>query len=345
MNRLSSVVLLSLMSVCLQAQWLHQPTAGIPRMPDGKPNLEAPAPKMPDGKPDLSGLWTIFPAGGGIGQLKPNEIQPWATALFKEREENLGHDAPSVHCLPLGFINGITKIVQTPGLIVMLAEDLTYRQVFMDDRQLPKDPNPAWMGYSVGHWEGDTLVVQSTGYNDRTWIENGYPHSETMLLTERFHRKDFGHMEVENTYSDPKIYAKPWTMKLGGIYTADTEMIEYVCAENEKDRPHLVGKNSDDTKNAVKLSPEILSRYVGTYQIPAKDFGVPGIEFIPVQVALVDGGLQLGFGGGQKQPMTALSETTFTGVGGQVQFGKDDKAQYMLIRIAEGEIRGNKSGK
>jgi hypothetical protein len=225
----------------------------------------------------------------------------------------------------------------------MLGEDLTYRQIFMDGRQLPKDPNPAWMGYSVGHWDGDTLVVESTGYNDRTWLENGYPHTEEMRVTERIQRKDFGHLEVENTYSDPKIYAKPWTMKIGAQFTADTELIEYVCAENEKDRTHLVGKNSDDTKRAVKLAPEILSKYVGTYMFNAKDFGVPGLEFVPILVALEEGGLQLGFGNGPKQPMIALSETTFTGVGGQVEFSKDDKGQFMIIHIAEGDFRGNRA--
>jgi hypothetical protein len=284
----------------------------------------------------------MFPGSGGISQLKPNEIQPWAQALFKEREENLGHDSPGTQCLPLGFINGLTKIVQTPGLIVLLGEDLTYRQIFLDGRQLPKEPNPAWMGYSIGHWEGDTLVVESTGYNDRTWLENGYPHTDNMRLTEKFHRKDFGHLEVENTYSDPKIYAKSWTMKMGGLLTPDTELIEYVCAENEKDRPHLVGKNSDDTKKAVKLAPEILSKYVGTYQFHAKDFGVPGIEFVPLLVTLEESGLQLGFGNGPKQPMTALSETMFTGVGGRVEFGNDNGQLFMVISIAEGDFRGNR---
>jgi hypothetical protein len=337
-------VAFGLVSLCLQAQWVKQPTVGIPRTTDGKPDLAAPTPKMPDGKPDLSGIWTLQPSGGGISQLKPEQIQPWAQALFKEREENLGKDSPSIQCLPLGFIGGLARIVQTPGLAVILAEDLTYRQVFLDGRELPQEPNPAWMGYSVGHWEGDTLVVESTGYNDRTWLERGYPHTENLRITERFRRRDFGHLEVDVTYSDPKIYAKPWTAKVAGLFTADTELIEYVCAENEKDRSHLVGKHSDDTKNAVKLAPDILSKYTGNYEFRAKELGIPGPEILEFKVALEDGVLKLGMGDGPKQPMTALSETTFTGVGGRVEFGKDDKGEvtHIVFKIAEGDFRANR---
>ena len=331
-------------AVCAQAQWINQPTKGIPRNADGKANLTAPAPKTPDGKPDLTGLWMLAPGSGGITQLKPGDIQPWAQALSKEREEDLGKGSPSTNCLPFGFIGGFAKIVQTPGLMVMLAEDLTYRQIFMDGRELPQDPNPAWMGYSVGHWDGDTLVIESTGYNDRTWLDRGYPHTENLRITERIHRADFGHLEINITESDPKIYAKPWTRKVTAMYTADTDLIEYVCAENEKDRPHLVGKNSDETKNAPKLSPEILSRYVGTYEFSAKDFGVPGVQTLPFNVTLEGEELKLAFGNAPGETMHTINESTFTGVGGRVEFGKDDsgKVTHMIVKIAEGDFRGNK---
>lgn len=344
MKRLSATIVLSLTCACLQAQWFKQPTAGIPRIADGTPNLSAPTPKTHDGKPDLSGIWTLQQTSGGMSQLKPSEIQPWAEALSKERRENLGSDSPGISCLPSGNTGGFTKFVQTPGLLVMLGEDLTYRQVFLDGRELPKDPNPAWMGYSVGHWEGDTLVVESTGYNDRTWLERGYPHTENMRKTERYHRRDFGHLDVDITFSDPKIYAKPWTEKLEGVLTADTELIEYVCAENEKDRTHLVGKESDDTKNAVKVAPAILSKYVGTYEFSAKEVGVPGPEFLLFKVSLKDGALELSLGDAPKMPITALSETTFTGVGGDIGFVKDDKGEvtHMTIRIAEGAFRAKR---
>ena len=196
------------------AQWINYPTPGIPRTADGKPDLSSPAPSTADGKPDLSGIWSLIKKGAGPSQLKPSEIKPWALKLAKEREETLGRDNPVVHCLPSGTISGLAKIVQTPGLIVMLNEDLTYRQIFLDGRDLPKDPNPAWMGYSVGRWEGDTLVVDSTGYNDRTWVDSGYPHSERMRITERFRRGDFGHLTVDATYSDPEAYEKPWTARM-----------------------------------------------------------------------------------------------------------------------------------
>ena len=161
------------------AQWLNYPTPGIPRTPDGKPNLGAPTPRTTDGKPDLSGLWTkISPkySRNIAADLKPGDVQPWAEALVRKREEDLGKDYMNVHCLPLGpgystaaDSTGaeMIKIIQTPALVIILNPDLTYRQVFLDGRPLEKAPNPSWMGYSVGHWDGDTLVVESNGFNDR----------------------------------------------------------------------------------------------------------------------------------------------------------------------------------
>jgi hypothetical protein len=267
--------ILAIASVPTAAQWINYPTPGIPRTADGKPNLAAPAPKTADGKPDFSGTWTRTTTAGGISQLKPSEIKPWALKVSKEREETLARGIPEVHCLPTGPRPpvGPAKIVQTPALMVILYEDLTYRQMFLDGRELPKEPNPAWMGYSVGRWEGDTLVVESTGYNDRTWLQQGYPHTESMRIAERFHRGDFGHLTVDARYSDPAAYEKPWPAKTDWRYFADTDLLEYVCAENEKDSVHLVGTLSDETKNAVKVGPEILSKYVGTYcaQFPKAD--------------------------------------------------------------------------
>ena len=333
-----------LASVAGQAQWIHEPTRGIPRTADGQPQLAAPAPRAADGKPDLSGIWSLLPAGGGISELKPSEIKPWAAELQKQRLEDLGKDSPGLQCLPnLGFF-GFTKIVQTPGLIVILNEDLTYRQIFLDGRGLPQDPNPAWMGYSVGRWDGDTLVVESTGYNDRTWLEAGYPHTENMRATERIRRGDFGHLVIEISSSDPAVYEKPWTTKFSGEYMADTELLEYVCAENEKDQVHLVGKNSDDTKNAVKAPPEILSKYVGIYEFPAKDAGLSGAELVPLNVVLEDGGLKTSFAGGPKLPLTPLSETSFAGAGLRFEFGKNETGAvtHMMVRVAEGEFRANR---
>ena len=347
MQRAALAIILSLASTSIQAQWIDHKANGIPRTADGKPDFKAAAPRTQDGKPDLSGIWLLAPGAGGLTQQKQSELPTQAVALFKQREEDLGKDSSSTQCLPFGFITAggaMVKIVQTTGLILILTEDLEYRQIFTDGRELPKDPNPSWMGYSVGHWDGDTLVVESTGYNERTWVENGYPHSENLRLTERFRRSAFGQLTIEQTWSDPKIYPKPWNTKVQGLLTPDTELLEYICAENEKDRPHLVGKNSDDTKKAVKLSPDILTKYVGSYEVNAKDFGIPGVEKLLMKITLEEGALKLGMGDAPGQPMTPVSETEFTGFGGRIEFVKNDtgKVTHFIIKIAEGDIRAER---
>jgi len=249
---LISAPLSGLLSGPLSAQWLTYPTPGIPRLPDGKPNLAAPAPKTPDGKPDLSGVWMT--RGGytvNIAKdMKPDEVpfQPWAEALYKHRLSNNGKEDPQGRCVLSGVprenvVPYPFKILNTNGMIVILYEALhSYRQIFMDGRPLPKDPNPTWMGYSVGHWDVDTLVIESKGFVDNNWLDNsGHPGTEAMRLTERFHRRDFGHIDVQLTIDDPKAYTKPWNVNLQFTLT-DTELIEYVCDENEKDFEHLVGK-------------------------------------------------------------------------------------------------------
>ena len=203
--------------------------------------------------------------------LPPADIQPWVAALSRRRLEEFGKDDPEITgCKPGGPRHitraGLAKIVQTPGLMVILYEDLAYRQIFLDGRQLPRDPNPDWMGYSVGHWEGDTLVVESAGFNDRTWLDfAGHGHTEALRMTERYRRRDFGHLDLQVTLDDPQAYAKPWTVSAGGTLAADTELLEYVCLENEKDQQHLIGRTSEEKK--VTVSPEILAQYVGVYEV------------------------------------------------------------------------------
>src|SRR5712691_7598953 len=193
----------------LAAQWLEHRTPSIPRTADGKPNLTAPAPRAADGKPDLTGLWSMSGnvAVNNVGDLKPAEVQPWAQALVQQRTENFGKDNPLYQCLPEGpgFITGAgtKRILQTPAMIAILNEDLTYRQIYMDGRALETAPNPSWMGYSVGHWDGDTLVVESSGFNDRTWLVGGHPHTEALRMTERYRRTDLGHLEIAVAYQDP----------------------------------------------------------------------------------------------------------------------------------------------
>ena len=224
MTLFMAVVILTVLVTPLEAQWLDYRTPHIPRTADGKPNLAAPAPRTADGKPDLTGLWEVFSPDTAIGNvllrkpgdLQPADIQPWVQALLQQRAENFGIDNPRYKCLPDGpnysTEQGFKRILQTPSMIAILQEDLTFRQIHMDGRALETDPNPSWMGYSVGRWEGDTLVVESNGFNDRTWLIQGYPHTEAMRMTERFRRTDFGHLVIAVTFDDPKAYNKAWTL-------------------------------------------------------------------------------------------------------------------------------------
>jgi hypothetical protein len=233
------------------AQWFVYPTPGTPRTPDGKPNLTAPVPKTPDGKSDLSGIWTT-PSGRWLNNLAADGVEvpfkPWALALFKERQANNGKGRPSERCISHGVsdfdaLPTPTKIIQTPAVTVILFEAYNhYRQIFTDGRPLPVEPQPAWLGYSVGKWDGNTLVVDTNGLNDQTWLDDGgYPHSEALKVTERFTRRDFGHMNIQITIDDPEAYTRPWTVTIPKELMPDTELIEWMC-ENEKDLPHLVGK-------------------------------------------------------------------------------------------------------
>lgn len=349
MTRLRFAMLLPALSLPLAAQWIDLKTPGIPRTPDGKPNLAAPAPKTPDGKPDLSGIWTFSPgkyATNIAADLKAGDVRPWADALYKERRENLSKDSPFTGCLPAGpsfNLNPVAmnRIVQTPGLIVVLGEDLTYRQIFVDGRQLPEDPNPSFMGYSVGRWEGDILVVESNGFKERTWLDfGGHPHSEELRITERIRRPDFGHIEIAETLSDPKIAEKPWTINISANLITDTEILEFVCAENEKDIKHLVGRASDDRNKAVKVAPEVLSRYVGTY-----DFRFPENPTQPVifAVAMSDGQLVLDFLG-DKRPLIPFSDIAFSSEGNLITFFMNDSAKvtHMTVQAAEGDLKAVK---
>jgi hypothetical protein len=254
------------MPALLLCQWIHYPTASVPRTPDGTPNLVAPAPKTADGKPDLSGIWQTenspCPPEGcpdmpsspeflNIGARLPGGLpyQPWAAELVKKRMADYGKDDPVSHCRPAGALRLLTyppyrKIVQTPGLMLILSErDVTYRQIFTDGRPLPEDPDPSFTGYSTGHWEGDSLVVHTNGFRDGMWLDrSGSPLTDAAKMTERFRRVNYGSLEIEITVDDPKAYTAPWTVKLKQRIVLDSELLEYFCQDNEKDSPHLVGK-------------------------------------------------------------------------------------------------------
>jgi hypothetical protein len=277
-----SVVLIGTAPVGVLAQWPSYPTVGVPRTPDGKPNLTAPKPMTPDGKPDLTGIWQTFrpPASGtapptvipsvraattnddflaaarrspfwNLGVSFPDGLpfQPWAADLHRQRVAENSKDNPDAHCLPMGIMQFHNhgqprKMIQTPQVTVILYEaNAGIRQIFTDGRPLPSDPEPWWYGYSVGKWEGDTLVVQSAGFRDLGWLDvEGSPLTEGAKVTERFRRPDFGHLEIEVTINDPKAYTKPWTVTVHQRIMVDTELIEFVCQENEQDAPHLTGK-------------------------------------------------------------------------------------------------------
>jgi len=255
------------MPALLYCQWLKYPTAGVPKMASGRPNLSAPAPRSVDGKPNLSGMWEIENTGGcppygcpdlplsrefiNIGARLPGGLpyQPWAADLVKKRMAENGKDDPASRCQPSGLIRLFTfpqyrKIVQMPGLMVMLSErDVTFRQIYTDGRALPDDPQPSFHGYSSGHWEGDTLVVETNGFRDGMWLDRaGSPMTDAAKMTERFRRVNYGNLQIEITVDDPKAYTAPWTVKLNQLIVLNTELLEYFCQDNEKDQPHLVGK-------------------------------------------------------------------------------------------------------
>ncbi len=273
------IVLFVFLCVGAHAQWLNYPTPGTPRTPDGKPDLAAPAPYTADGKPDLSGVWmhetttiaevrrlfgkrfeseiTLAPPGMEIGTQhkyafdilidhQPEEalLRPQAVEILRRTAaaRNPANVCTGVFGFPLaGLLSEPIKIVQAPRLTMILYEvENLRRQIYTDGRDLPKEVNlPAYMGYSAGHWERDTLVVESAGFNDKTALDAmGHPHSEGLHVTERFRRRDFGHLDVEMTFDDPQMYTKPFTVKIPHNLMADADIFEDFC-DNEKDRSHL----------------------------------------------------------------------------------------------------------
>ena len=279
MKRLSLAVCLALFSAGVHAQWLKFPAPGTPLTRDGKPNLTAPAPRAADGKPDLSGVWMheitsaeemkrLFGAiveeaikvdvpGMEIGtqhrygfnilmDFKPGEA-PMRPAAVERLRRAAERDPADVCTAPMGIplaglLSEPIKIVQSPRLAIVLYEaDNSHRQIYTDGRRFPAEFEfPAFLGYSVGHWERDTLVVETRGFNERTALDLiGHPHSTALRITERFSRRDFGHLDVEMTFDDPQMYTKPFTIKVPHDLLADADIFESFCHENEKDRAHL----------------------------------------------------------------------------------------------------------
>jgi hypothetical protein len=328
--------------IALDAQWIKHPTPGLPRLPDGKPNLMAPAPRTPDGKPDLSGLWSND--GGDryynnvTADLTTGDVAPSAHELYVKRQLEFGKDSMETLCLPLGPAYLTTRyrmarIVQTPTLIMMAFDDGMHREIFMDGRSLEPDPNPTWMGYSVGRWEGDVLVVESNGYTDRSWLDfGGHPHTEDLRITERYTRHNIGRIDVQVSMVDPKLYAKPITFSMPMALQADTEMLEGFCENHHRSRERMT---STKPAEVVQVPAAMLSRYVGTYD--TEDDRTKHV----VRVMLESAVLWFDYDGKGREPLVALSPERFSWSGTIVEFstGPDDTT-HVRIQYIEGEERG-----
>jgi hypothetical protein len=327
------------------AQWIDYKTPGLPRGADGKVVLTAPRPTAPDGKPDLSGLWSLQAKSNPGTLIEAAGPQPWIVDAARKFMHELGRDDTGVHCLPSGprALHGMdfAKFVQTPSLITVLYESMEFRQIFLDGRPPLADPNPSWLGYSIGRWEGNTLVVTTNGYNDRTLLDGeGHKHTESLRVTERFTRRDLGHMDVEVTFEDPKAYAKPITIPVEATLRPDTDLIEYVCNENERSRPRLVGTADDDKKQQVNVSADVLARYAGTYRFPPF---VPGDKPLHVTITPKEGVLSLEIERGPTITAIPTSQTKFLAQGVAVEFLTPDAkgiVNEVVVTIVEGEFKG-----
>ncbi len=267
-SRSRSLIALALLGAAtLSAQWVHYPSAGVPRKADGTVDLSAPAPKLADGKPDFSGTWTSDEIDPRHPEVPPNPhdattsrrminlgvelpgglpYQPWLQAIVKVRTKNGAVDDPHIRCLPDNFLRSygmphLLKFVHSPSLLVALNEwNAGYRQVYVDARPLPKDPQPTWQGYSSAKWSGDTLVVDTIGFRDDTWIDwNGSVITEQAKVREEFRRPDLGHLQIQVTVDDPNAYTKPWTVMIKERLIADTDLLDEICLENERSLTHM----------------------------------------------------------------------------------------------------------
>ncbi len=261
-NRIWRLAPLFAFAAAAPAQWIDYPTAGVPRKPDGKPDLTAPAPRLANGKPDFSGMWGWETRANCGAKCTDTQVsrefiniastlkgglpyQPWAAELVKKRSVEQGLD-PNVHCMPrdaprIWTDDYYKRIFMVSDRMIILSErNIAYRQIFMDGRPLPADPNPTWNGYSTAKWDGDTLVVETNGFRDDLWLDAaGNPLTEMARMTERIRRPNYGNLEVEITINDPKAYTAPWTVKLNQPLVLDSELLDYYCLENERDSAHM----------------------------------------------------------------------------------------------------------
>ena len=313
-----------------QAQWLSLETPGIPRTADGEPDLSAPAPRSEDGRPDLSGLWRPGAIRGDLPES--DKFQDWIIALRDDRNRRFNADNPRNLCLPGGpgyhtenTEVAVRRIVQSPAVIALLYADLKYRQIFLDGRELEEEPLPTWMGYSVGRWQGDTLVVESNGYNGKTWLHRlGVGHSEQLRMTERYTRENFGTIRLEITYDDPGAFHEPLQVISQLRLLADDEMMEVVCNEASQGTSNYSGDWEDVEADLVTVDAAILEKYVGKYR------GLYVGSDVTVDVTLEDGKLYL-TRRGAKAELIPQGETSFIRGGWAYVFTVDENGEATAI--------------
>jgi hypothetical protein len=272
-----------------------------------------------------------------VDDLKLSDAQPWARALVQQRVDAFGKDNPRFLCLSEGptaadLAGATRRVLQTSSMIAILHDDLTYRQIFMDGRKLETDPNPSWMGYSVGRWDGDTLLVESAGFNARTWLNRDYPHTESLRMTERYQRVDFGHLKIEARLEDPDAYSRPWTYQTTAQLAAHTEIADARCDPADAGRQHWTGNAAEAQRTAAKVTPEILAKYVGVYK---------GVWRGPrvVEFTLSGNKLFVTAGGGEPQPMIPQSEVDFISTAVEYHFNRDGHG--VVTDVIESHVSGD----
>jgi hypothetical protein len=273
MGMRSCLLLLLLASPALQAQWFDWSSPVVPRNADGSPDRTAPAPRAADGHPDISGVWLPTDTRGTL--FDTSKIQDWAIDRMAAEEQSFYANDPRFHCLPSGpgaypagsSSGGLRRIVHHPEFIAILNPDLTYRQVFLDGRALEAEPLlSTWLGFAAGHWEGDTLVIESNGYNAKTWLtREGLPHTDQLRITERYTRRDYWNMDLEITYVDPGTFTEPVQATMTLVNQPDQGMLEVVCNESTTGQQHYSGEISQSEGDLVTVPLETLQQYTGTY--------------------------------------------------------------------------------
>jgi len=295
MNRILLPLLLLLIGSTVNAQWFNWQQQGIPRTADGSVDLAATAPRTFDGKPNISGTWVPGDASGSLFDL--DNYQDWALEVMREQERTFFVNDPRFHCLPDGpasypagpSVGGSRQIVQTPSFIAFLNGDMTYRQIHLDGRSpLESAILPSWLGFSAAHWEGDTLVVETSGFNDKTWLtREGLPHTDQLKITERYTRHDFGHMTLKIAYEDPGTLKQPVQATVDLGFRENVHILEIVCNESETAQRHYTGEISQAEEKIVEVPLSTMQTYVGTYQ------GIWLGNLITAEVFIEDGQLYL----------------------------------------------------